>query len=966
MSGVEIEQLRQKVKTLEAENQMLRSQPATQTTIGEGEQYGLAAFESVEGLAIVATDLAHRVTQHNAGALRLLGQNLLGRSFESVLAEAGTDIECFKVSASTVRLAQADGAVFWVTGKTTPVHSVTGELTGFVTVLQDRSEAHSVRMRLEEGDARYRTLVDSIDVGFCIIEMKFDEAGRSCDYRFVEVNPAFERHTGLQNATGRWVSQLAPDLEQHWLDIYGEVARSGTPARFENDAATLNRWYEVYAVRVGDPALFQVAVLFNDLSTRRAAELARQQSEAHWRGLFETLQEGFVLAELIRDEAGRGVDWRYIDVNAAWSEILDIPLDGVIGRTVRELFPATEQEWIDQIAQVVHTGEADSFTRQVGTSGRWYDGRVHYLEGERFAITFQDATPRRRDDIRRRALLDLIDGLHDIQDVDDMAYAAAELLGRTLSVNRAGYCTLSRRGRVVTVRRDWALPNIAPLAGPHSLRALGGFAEALIRGQCVVIEDAMSDSRTASHAAEMEALAVRSLLQVPVIELGRTVAAFFVCRPTATRWAEDELAFVVEVASRVRAAIERRRAEQKLHALNASLEREIRLRTEELLKSEEKLRQSQKMEAVGQLTGGIAHDFNNLLTGISGSLELLQTRIAQGRVNDLDRYIAAAQGASTRAASLTHRLLAFSRQQTLDPRPTDVNCLVRDIEDLIRRTVGPAVIIQTQPATELWQTLVDQNQLENVLLNLCINSRDAMPGGGRLTIETANLWMDSRTAAEIELPAGHYVSLSVTDTGTGMPPEVAAKAFEPFFTTKPLGMGTGLGLSMIYGFARQSGGQVRIHSQVGRGTTIVLYLPRYIGEDENVCAQQPHAPARAEVGETVLVVDDEPTVRMLVTDLLDDLGYQTIEASEAESGLRILDSATRVDLLISDVGLPGGVDGREFANRARALRPGLKVLFITGYVGGEVEKHFEPDMHIMTKPFGVDALSARIRALLAG
>ena len=282
--------------------------------------------------------------------------------------------------------------------------------------------------------------------------------------------------------------------------------------------------------------------------------------------------------------------------------------------------------------------------------------------------------------------------------------------------------------------------------------------------------------------------------------------------------------------------------------------------------AEEALRQSQKMEAVGQLTGGIAHDFNNLLTGIIGSLELLQVTAAQGRTTEIDRYVAAAQGASKRAAALTHRLLAFSRRQTLDPKPTDVNRLVIGMEELIRRTVGPQITVEVVTAGGLWSTLIDASQLENALLNLCINARDAMPEGGRITIETANKWLDERAAKDRDLPPGQYLSLCVTDTGTGMTPDVIARAFDPFFTTKPIGQGTGLGLSMVYGFVRQSGGQVRIYSEVGHGTTMCLYLPRHYGDSaETVAAAAPATSAHARSGKTVLVVDDEPSVRMLVT-----------------------------------------------------------------------------------------------------
>ncbi|MBE7219058.1 MAG: PAS domain-containing protein, partial [Caulobacteraceae bacterium] len=343
-----------------------------------------------------------------------------------------------------------------------------------------------------------------------------------------------------------------------------------------------------------------------------------------------------------------------------------------------------------------------------------------------------------------------------------------------------------------------------------------------------------------------------------------------------------------ETTARVMAERERRAFDERLHRLNEELEQRVADRTAELMEAESALRQAQKMEAVGQLTGGLAHDFNNLLAGISGALELTTTRLAQGRVADVDRYLVSAQAATKRAAALTHRLLAFSRRQTLAPKPTDINGLVSGLTELIQRTVGPAIAVETVEASGLWTALVDASQLENALLNLCINARDAMPEGGRITIETANKWLDRHAAARQDVPEGQYLSLCVSDTGTGMSAAVIAKAFDPFFTTKPLGQGTGLGLSMIYGFAKQSGGQVRIYWEVGQGTMVCLYLPRHLGEAEGdtILPDLAHAP-RAEQGETVLVVDDEPTVRMLVTEVLEDLGYAAIEAADGASGLKV-------------------------------------------------------------------------------
>lgn len=381
---------------------------------------------------------------------------------------------------------------------------------------------------------------------------------------------------------------------------------------------------------------------------------------------------------------------------------------------------------------------------------------------------------------------------------------------------------------------------------------------------------------------------------------------------------------------------------------------------------EQQLRQSQKMEVVGQLTGGIAHDFNNLLAGISGSLEMLVTRLAQGRLNDVDKYIVTAQGAVKRAAALTHRLLAFSRRQTLDPQPTDVHKLVQGMTDLIQRTVGPSISLQTLSAPDLWPTLVDPSQLENALLNLCVNARDAMPEGGSIRIESGNLVMSGEEAKANEVDEGEYLFLSVTDTGTGMLPQIIAKAFDPFFTTKPIGQGTGLGLSMIYGFAKQSGGQVRIHSSVGQGTSMYVYLPRYLGEARSEQASRLASVGAAGAGEIILIVEDEPTLRVLLMDVLGDLGYTLIEASDSTAGLDMLNSDLRIDLLISDVGLPGGMNGRQMADAARERRPDLKTLFITGYAEGALVGNGDlgPGMEVLTKPFAIDTLASRVRAMM--
>src|SRR5580704_17929729 len=392
-----------------------------------------------------------------------------------------------------------------------------------------------------------------------------------------------------------------------------------------------------------------------------------------------------------------------------------------------------------------------------------------------------------------------------------------------------------------------------------------------------------------------------------------------------------------------------------------------RAAAERLKATEEALLQSQKMEAVGQLTGGIAHDFNNLLTGIVGSLDLLQTRLAQGRTDNAPRYINAAMTSANRAAALTHRLLAFARRQPLIPKNVDVNALVESLEDLLRRTIGEAIDLQITAPDDLWCTLCDPNQLESALLNLAINARDAMPDGGKLVISTANARLDGVTADTPALAPGDYICIDVTDTGIGMSAEVAARAFDPFFTTKPIGQGTGLGLSMIYGFARQSNGHVTLDSKIGRGTSVRLYLPRHYGDGAAEHASAVRAAEHAATGETVLVVEDEPVVRGVILEMLGEQGFRTLEAVDGPSGLQILRDHERIDLLVTDVGLPG-MNGRQLADQARETRPGLKILFITGYAESVAmaDGFLQPGMEMITKPFDLEHLSQRIRAMISG
>ena len=711
-----------------------------------------------------------------------------------------------------------------------------------------------------------------------------------------------------------------------------------------------------------------VLVTAVEITDRIVAEAALRASEERQRHLLQQMP-GFVAVLT-------GPDHVYEYVNDAF-----VTISGprqFVGRSVRDVFPElVGQGFYELLDQVYSTGESFSARampiRLAGEDDdRFIDLLYQPIRNARGSVTGifvggYDTTERVRMQSYRDALVRLTDRISDMTDPDTIAFAAAEMLGAMLKVSRVGYGTIDPEAETLHVRRDWNAPGSETLAGVLPLRQFGSFIDSLKRGEFVCINDVDLDQRTSAASAALKARSAGSFVNVPIIEQGQLVAVLYVNHAAAREWAPEELSFIREVASRTRGAVERCRNDAALRDLNATLQERIETALGEQAAMEEALRQSQKMEAVGQPTGGLAHDFNNLLAGISGSLELMQSRIQQGRLADVERYMAAAQGATRRAAALTHRLLAFSRRQTLDPKPTNVNRLVSGMQELIQRTVGPAIQMEVVGCSGLWAAFVDASQLENALLNLCINARDAMPNGGRITIETANKWLDERAARQHDMPQGQYLSLCVTDTGTGMSPEVIAHAFEPFFTTKPIGEGTGLGLSMIYGFAKQSGGQVRIYSEVGEGTTVCIYLPRHLGEAAH--EGDPGAStalARSEKGATVLVVDDEPTVRMLVTEILDDLGFTAIEAADSATGLKLLQSGLTIDLLVTDVGLPGGMNGRQMADAARVTHPDLNVLFITGYAENAVlgNGHLAPGMAVLTKPFPIETMAARIRAMV--
>ncbi|WP_245409190.1 GAF domain-containing protein [Shinella sp. WSJ-2] len=475
-------------------------------------------------------------------------------------------------------------------------------------------------------------------------------------------------------------------------------------------------------------------------------------------------------------------------------------------------------------------------------------------------------------------------------------------------------------------------------------------------------------------------LPVRSYLAVPVISRsGEVLGGLFFGHKETGRFAEEHETALLGIAGHAATAIDnarlfqsaeaelarRRRAEEELTLLNASLEQRVAEEVLERARTEAQLRQAQKMEAVGQLTGGIAHDFNNMLAVIIGGLGMLQRRLARGDT-DVGRFVDGAVEAAHRAASLTQRLLAFSRRQPLSPQPLDPNRMVAGMSDLLSRTLGETVALETVLAAGVWQINADPAQLESGILNLCVNARDAMPGGGRLTIETSNAYVDERYAKETGLQSGQFVLIAVTDTGTGMEEAVMAQAFDPFFTTKEVGKGTGLGLSQVYGFVRQSGGLVKIYSEPHIGTTVKIYLPRHHGAVSHLAEQvQPQQPLSGQASEVIMVVEDDLRVRAISVDALRELGYTVIEAADAAHALHLVEGGQLISLLFTDVVMPG-MSGRELVDRLRRIGATFPVLYTTGYTRNAIVHNgiLDPHIQLLSKPFTVEELARKVRLML--
>jgi hypothetical protein len=670
--------------------------------------------------------------------------------------------------------------------------------------------------------------------------------------------------------------------------------------------------------------------LRQQLDTRAAPpESPAALASERYQFLFNAMDEGFCIIEFLDGPHGPLSDYLHIEANPAYAAHAGIP--NIVGKKLRDVVGDEAQAWLDRYGQVLRTGESIRFEQELVATGRYLEltaFRIEPASRRQVAVLFQDITPRKRAEAALRQLNETLEervqsalaANRILANVVNGATALVQVVDfdfRWLAINDSGADILERALGVRPSIGGSLLENLK--RRPDLYEVIVPLWHRAFAGETFREIISVSEAPTRRHY---------ELQFTPLYDAeGRCIGAYEFAYDVTERFNEQERVRLMEDA----------------------------------------LRQSQKMEAVGQLTGGIAHDFNNLLTGILGSLELLDLRLRQGRLQDLGRYTGTARSAAERAAALTHRLLAFSRRQTLDPQPVALAQLVIGLEDLIQRSIGPQIVLEHAADPQLWLTHIDASQLENALLNLCLNARDAMPEGGRIRIVLANETLANPQAEQLTLPAGDYVRLTVGDNGSGMSDEVRARAFDPFFTTKPLGQGTGLGLSMVHGFVLQSGGEIRIDSAPGEGTQVHLYLPRYrltpVASAPVAAALEPNLPGR---GETILVVDDEPTIRALLVDVMTAQGYQVLEAADAATALTLVQPETPLDLLVTDVGLPGTLNGRQLADALRSLRAQLPVLFITGYAESQIigAGDLDTGMRVLTKPFTLDALERRIQLLL--
>jgi PAS domain S-box-containing protein len=737
--------------------------------------------------------------------------------------------------------------------------------------------------------------------------------------------------------------------------------------------------------------------LLTEVTERSWAHIERVRSDMAARDAAERLS-------LANKAAGIGT-WDYDPVNDTlrWDvrckELFGLPPDAEVsyeGAFLKGLHPEDRERAHAAVAGALTPESPSAYSIEFRTIGledgieRWIaaTGEAIFANGraERFIGTVIDISDRKKSERHLRILNDTGAYVARERDLEKIVQivtdAGVELSGaqfgaffyNVLTPDGGSYMLYALSGAPRSAFENFPMP-----------RNTAVFEPTFLGTEVVRSDDILQDLRYGKNAPRRGMpeghLPVRSYLAVPVISRsGEVLGGLFFGHANPGKFQVEHESVLLGIAGHAATAIdnarlfqaaerelaERRRAESKLQALNAELEQRVAEEIAERLKAEEQLRQAQKMEAVGQLTGGIAHDFNNMLAVIIGGLNLARRKLGKGEL-DVDRFIDGAIDGANRAATLTQRLLAFSRQQPLAPEVLDINKMIGGMSELLDRSLGELVRLETVLAAGLWRVKADPAQLESTVLNLAVNARDAMPKGGKLTIETANASIDEKYAGDYSLTPGQFVLIAVTDNGTGMNGDVLAKAFDPFFTTKGVGKGTGLGLSQVYGFVRQSGGHVKIYSEVDVGTSVKVYLPRFHGDDDRLARTQDTVRPRDVTAhkETILVVEDEERVRAISAETLRDLGYTVIEAASAREAIRRIEQGVKPDLLFTDVVMPE-MTGSELAGELQRRQPGLKVLFTTGYTRNAIVHNgmLDAGTHLLSKPFNIEDLAAKVRSLL--
>ena len=859
------------------------------------------------------------------------------------------------------RVVWPDDSIHWLTSDGRAYFRGEGDqrrIDRFIGVSMDITNRKRAEEELREGETLYRNLFNSMDEGFCIIEVIFDSDGTPTDYRFLEVNEAFERQTGLHEAAGKRMRDLAPSHEAHWFETYGKIALTGVPAHFVNEAKALNRYYQVHAYRVGKPELRQVAIVFNDISVRmRAEEHIRQLNR-----IYNVLSD--INETIVRENDSQAM------LEAACRIAVDkgkfrMAWIGMIETKTQKLQPIASSGMVDGYLDQV---KIDFLDPKMATG----PAALCFLTGEHSIcndIEHELDRPWKENALRNgyRSLAAFplrcegqIIGVFclyaselaffnddETQVLDEMALDISYALevNRHEIDRRKAEKELGWRTAFFEAQVDSALDGVF-VVDSQGMKILQN------QRMNELLKIPLDVSENTDDAQQREF--VKAMVRNP--DLFEEKVNYLNSHPEEV--SRDEIELIDGTI------LERYSSPVRDKALNYYGRIWTFRDITERRQLEEQFRQAQKMEAVGQLTGGIAHDFNNLLTVILGCSEVIGEEVKENpRLTKMAEMISSA---AQRGADLTHRMLAFARRQTLQPKPVNVNQLLLDIESFLRRTLSADIELHVIQGGEDCEATVDPTQLESALINLCVNARDAMPGGGRLTIETGNTALDTNYADQNPgVIPGQYILVAVSDTGSGISAENLSRVFDPFFTTKEVGKGTGLGLSMVYGFAKQSQGHVKIYSELGHGTSVKLYLPQANQKSEPSSQYQlPVADLRG--SEVILLVEDNEPVREFAKSQLVDLGYRVLEATNGKDALKVLGKHKDIDLLFTDVVMPGGLTGRELALAACRLNPMLKVLFCSGYAENAIHHHglLEKDMQLLNKPYTRLELAKRVRGML--